>query len=70
MKKALFQNPVMPVIILDADITDLRICCLNSALISVNLVLKITGKWNSANEKYEAIIIVIDNFPSHKSTMV
>jgi hypothetical protein len=41
---ALFQNPVMPVIILDADFTDLRIYCLNPALIRANLVLKITGK--------------------------
>ncbi len=41
---ALFQNPVMPVIILDADFTDLRICCLKFASIGVNRILKITGK--------------------------
>ncbi len=44
MKVALFQNPVMPVIILDADFTDLRICCLKFASIGVNRILKITGK--------------------------
>ncbi len=42
--RALFQNPVMPVIILDADFTDLRICCLKFASIGVNRILKITGK--------------------------
>ncbi len=42
--EALFQNPVMPVIILDADFTDLRICCLKFASIGVNRILKITGK--------------------------
>jgi hypothetical protein len=41
---ALFQNPVMPVIILDVDFTDLRICCLKFASIGVNRILKITGK--------------------------
>ena len=47
----------MPVIIWDADFTDLRIHCLNLALIRVNLVLKITGKWNSAND----LTVKIDN---------
>ncbi len=40
----------MPIIIFDADFTDLRVYCLNSALISVDVVLKIAGKWNSAKE--------------------
>jgi hypothetical protein len=44
IRMALFQNPVMPVIILDADFTDLRICCLKFASIGVNRILKITGK--------------------------
>jgi hypothetical protein len=54
---ALFQNPVMPVIIFDADFTDLRIHCLNPALVRVNLVLKITGFWNSAIQPHDIVFI-------------
>jgi hypothetical protein len=59
---ALFQNPVMPVIIVDADFTDLRIYCLNSALISVDQVLKITGKWNSAVKDVKNILYELKKF--------
>ncbi len=43
------QNPIMPVIILDADFTDLHIYCLKFASIDINQILKITGKWYYAN---------------------
>ena len=57
--RALFQNPVMPVIIFDANFTDLCIYCLNSTLISVDSILKITGKWNSASLQVIFYFIVV-----------